>query len=141
MKFERGQDPKKSMGLGIQDPKRVDSISIVVRDRNIPDTRSAWERRFTKNPQTIFNDRIRGKAVHDLLHLLETNRKFPWDYIFKKYPVVEDYIVNKKFSMSFVLVMEREGDGVGFPELHLGAAVGQFLIYESKVYHMKKSRP
>jgi hypothetical protein len=142
MNFKRGQDPKQTMGIGIKNPKYVDSIAISVRNRNIEDPRSHHERRFSPNPQTVFKDRIRGKSVGEILHLLETNMKFPWDYFFNKYPEMEDLIINKKFSMSFSIVLKRDGSGgAGYPALHLSAALGEFLIYDNNVYHLKKNRP
>ena len=58
-----------------------------------------------------------------------------------KYPEVENFIINKKLMMGFVIVLERAGDGSGYPALHLGAAVGEFLIYEGKAYQLRKNRP
>ena len=141
MNFERGKDVKEALHVGIRDPKHLNSISISVKDPNIVDDRPHEGRRWTKNPQIIFKERIVGKDVHKILNLLKNNMKFPWDFFFKKYPDLEAMIKQNNYRMGFYLLLEKEEGHRGFPFINLRQIVGKHIIYEGKPYFMKEKRP
>ena len=142
MQFERGQDIKKSLNIGIRNPKYVHAIFIVVRDPSIVDNRPISERRFRPDPRMIWKAKIFGKEVHEVLHLLKNNMKFPLEYFFEKYPDIEHYVKDGHFQFGFHILLEKEKEhDRGFPSISLREIVGKYLIYEDKVYFMKEKRP
>ena len=142
MNFERGKDVKEALHVGIRDAKHVNSIFISVRDPNIVDNRPYGEKRLTPNPQTIWKLRIHGNDVHIILNLLKNHMKFPWEYFFDKYPDLKYYIKGEGFQFMFHILLRKEDrDSIGFPIISLREIVGKHLIYENKVYFMKKVRP
>ena len=143
MKFERGKDVKEALNVGLRDALRVHSVSFAVKDPDIRDDRPYASRHLSPSPQTVLRDRIYGAEVHKILALLRDNRKFPWDYFFKKYPELKDMIVKKEYRFSFFILLEPpEGMPRGkYPAVPLVQIVEKHLIYENQIYYMKKNRP
>jgi len=134
MNFERGKEVKETLQIGkVWRSKKVDSISIAIKDINIPDTRSLGRQRFEPDPRTLDKIRIRGEEVHTILkHLSE--KRTPWDFVFQIFPQHEDGLKTGNLRMAFHILLERDGSGSGYPAISLIESMGNDMYYEGKIY-------
>jgi hypothetical protein len=130
MNFQRGKDPKESLGIGrLCKALKIEGLEISLRDPKSSEIDWSF--------QEIFS----GKDLHAILLSLE-NKKVPWDVVMTKN---NHWLlsIKKEVSLSFRMVFIKKQDFIttGFnreSRVNYRRIQGTDIVYEGVLYNMPK---